>query len=106
MLRATQCTEMSLLGGIGMPWFAAHAIFYFEAKDGPQVSFSIWENVYLIKGTDSDDAWSKADLWARENEGDSDGSLRWNERPATLRYAGIRKLITVSHWDEEGRLEH
>ena len=79
-----------------MPWFAAHAIFYFEAKDGPQDSFSIWENVYLVEAKDDDEAWRKADVWARQNEGDSDGSLFWNDRPATLRYAGIRKLITVS----------
>jgi len=89
-----------------MAWFAAHTIFYFEVKDGPQDSFSIWENVYLIRGIDSDDAWEKAAIWARENEGDSDGSLLWNERPATLRFAGIRKLISVSHWEGEGRLEH
>jgi hypothetical protein len=27
-----------------------------------------------------------------------------DDQPATLVFAGIRKVITVSHWEEEGKL--
>ena len=85
-----------------MAWFAAHAIFYFKLKSGQQGRYTIWENVYLIEGTDADGALTSATAWAKEYEGDSDGSLTIADQPATLVFAGIRKLITVSHWDEEG----
>lgn len=85
-----------------MAWFAAHAIFYFKLKSGQQDRYTIWENVYLIEGTDAHEALTSATAWAKEDEGDSDGSLTMVDQPATLVFAGIRKLITVSHWDEEG----
>jgi hypothetical protein len=89
-----------------MAWFAAHAIMYFKLKDVAQDRFAIWENVYLIEAENDDEAWEKAEAWARQEEGDSDGSLTVDGQPATLVFAGIRKIITVSHWEEEGRLRH
>jgi hypothetical protein len=89
-----------------MAWFAAHAILYFKLKAGGQEKFTVWENVYLIEAGDSDEAWEKAEAWAKQEEGDSDGFLQVDGRPATMVYAGIRKMITVSHWEEEGRLGH
>jgi hypothetical protein len=89
-----------------MAWFAAHAIMYFRLKSGVQDSFTIWENVYLIEAKNSDEAWQKAEAWAKQEEGDSNGSLRIDDQPATLIFAGIRKIITVSHWEEEGQLRH
>jgi len=83
-----------------MAWFAAHAIMYFKLKSGVQDCFTIWENVYLIEAENSDEAWAK------QEEGDSDGSLLVDEQPATQVFAGIRKMITVSHWEEEGQLKH
>ena len=29
-----------------------------------------------------------------------------NDKPADCIYAGIRKIISVSHWDEDGKLNH
>ena len=89
-----------------MAWFAAHAIMYFKLKSGEQDRFTIWENVYLIEAENSDEALEKAKAWAKQEEGDSDGSLRVDDQPATLVFAGIRKMITVSHWEEEGHLRH
>ncbi len=89
-----------------MAWFAAHAIMYFKLKSGVQDRFTIWENVYLIEAENSDEAWEKAEAWAKQEEGDSDGSLLVDEQPATQVFAGIRKMITVSHWEEEGQLKH
>lgn len=89
-----------------MAWFAAHAIMYFKLKSGVQDRFTIWENVYLIEAENSDEAWKKAAAWAKQEEGDSGDSLMVDEQPATLVFAGIRKMITVSHWEEEGQLRH
>ncbi len=89
-----------------MAWFAAHAIMYFKLKSGVQDRCTIWENVYLIEAENNDEACEKAEAWAKQEEGDSDGSLRVDEQPATLVFAGIRKIIRVSHWEEEGRLKH
>jgi hypothetical protein len=89
-----------------MAWFAAHAIMYFKLKSGVQDRFTIWENVYLIEAENSDEAREKAEAWAKQEEGDSDGSLLVDEQPATQVFAGIRKMITVSHWEEEGQLKH
>jgi hypothetical protein len=88
-----------------MAWYAAHAIMYFKLKSGVQDSFTIWENVYLIEAENSDEALSKAKAWAKQEEGE-DETLRVDGQPATQVFAGIRKLIEVSHWDEEGRLKH
>ncbi len=89
-----------------MAWYAAHAIMYFKLKSGVQDRYTVWDNVFLIEAEDSDSAWAKAAEWAKREEGDSDGSLTVDDQPATLVFAGIRKLITVSHWQEEGKLNH
>jgi hypothetical protein len=80
-----------------MPWFAAHAVMYFKRKEGPQEHFSVWENVLLVEARDGEDAMAKAEARAREDEGDSSGSLVWGGHPARLVFAGIRKLLTVAH---------
>ena len=89
-----------------MAWFAAHAVFYFEAKDGIQDSYSVWENVYLIDASDGDAASELAATRARAVEGDSEGTLVWKDRPSTLRFVGIRKLISVSHERNDGLIAH
>ncbi len=80
-----------------MPWFAASAIIFVEFKDGVQDHYPVWENVLLIEAQDGDAAFRLAEQRAREDEGDSDGSFRWDGRPATWVFAGIRKLLTISH---------
>lgn len=89
-----------------MAWFAAHAIMYFKLKSGVQNHFTIWENVYLIEAEDDSEAWKNAEVRAKQEEGDCDGSLTVDDQPATLMFAGIRKMITVSHWEEQGQLRH
>ena len=89
-----------------MAWFAAHAIMYFKLKSGVQDCFTIWENINLVEAADSDEAWQKAEAWAKEeananNEGDT---LRVGDEPAEMIFAGIRKMISVSHWEEWGQL--
>ena len=78
-----------------MSWYSASAIFLFEYKEGEQDTYDILENVYLIEANSPEEACLKADVYAKRDEGDDDGSLMLNERPARLVYHGIRKLINV-----------
>lgn len=78
-----------------MTWFAAHAIMYFELTDGPQDSFQVYENVFLVHAETADEGFAKAREVARRDEGDGSSSLRVGERTARLVFGGIRKLITV-----------
>jgi hypothetical protein len=82
-----------------MAWFAAHAVLYFKTEGGGRGRVHVWENVYLIEAEDVDAAWEKAEARAREEEGDDDGTLEVDGRPATLVFAGLRKL---SELYEEG----
>lgn len=80
-----------------MAWFAASAVMYVKLKEGDQVEFPVWENVLLIEAEDGEEAMKLAIERARQDEGDSKGSFTWDGKPATWLFAGIRKLLTVSH---------
>jgi hypothetical protein len=88
-----------------MPWYAAHAIMYFELTDGPQDGFQIYENVYLVRAETANEGFAKARELGRQNEGDDSGSLRVGNRPARRLFGGIRKLITVAH-EQSDQLGH
>jgi Domain of unknown function (DUF4288) len=80
-----------------MPWYAAHAILYVRYNEGAQERYPVWENVYLIEAADDAQALHAAEQRAHEATGDSSGSFTYNQRPAAWYFAGIRKLITISH---------
>jgi len=82
-----------------MSWFAASAIMYIKFKDGNQDSYPIWENVFLVEAETPEKAEEKAIELAKQDEGDSENSLTWKDRPATWVFGGLRKLLTVSHPD-------
>jgi len=95
---------MNSMNGKAMAWFAAHAITYFKLKSGVQDCFTVWENVYLIEASDGNEAQQKAEAWAKEEASANDGSLRIDDQPATMVFSGIRKIISVAHWEQEGEL--
>ena len=76
-------------------WFAAHVIMCFKFKDGKQDYFPVHENVFLIDAPSPEEAFEKAGGIARAEETDCHGSLTYDGRPASLAYAGIRKLVHV-----------
>ena len=80
-----------------MSWYAASAIMYVCFKDGRQDHYPVWENVVLIEAESDAVAEARAEERARADEGDSRGSFRWNDRPAEWVFAGIRKILSVSH---------
>jgi len=83
-----------------MPWFAAHVIMYFKRRQGPQAVFAAWENVHLIEAPDAKDAWAQAERIGHATAVD-DPTLREvgpdGEHPMKCVFAGVRKVITVSH---------
>ena len=89
-----------------MPWFSAHAILYARFKAGAQSEYPVWENVYLIEAPSSEAALAAANERARNDEGDSSGTFTWNGKPAEWVFAGIRKLISVSHAGVETQPRH
>lgn len=87
-----------------MGWYTAHAIMYFQLTDGPQDSFQVHENVFLVEADTPDEACSKARELARRDEGDSQRSLRVGDRSAALVFGSIRKVVAVCHKGPDGQL--
>lgn len=86
-----------------MKWYAAHAIIYYQFTDGgPQDGYQIYENVYLVQAETAAEGYAKAREFAKQDEGDSSGSLRLGGRPATAVFGGVRKLLTM-HYDGSDR---
>jgi hypothetical protein len=79
-----------------MAWYGVHVVMVVRFKEGGQVYFPAWENVYLIGAVDSDEAAEKAASIGKENEGDSNGTFHWDERPAEWVCEGVRKIIEVT----------
>jgi hypothetical protein len=82
-------------------WYAAHVIMYFKAKKGRQGRYLVWENVFLVEAASTDEAFAKAERLGRADEGNSDGSLRLNDRPVTLTYGGVRKAVRVGYGTDD-----
>ncbi len=80
-----------------MSWYCAHTIFYYELIDAPQDSYMIDENVYLVEAASDEEAMSKAEAYAKFSEANSGDTITLNDKPCRYKYAGIRKLITVSN---------
>lgn len=79
-----------------MAWFAASVVMYFRLKDVPQEEFVVWENVFLVDAPDAGAARSKAEALGRMEEGDDDGTLQLNGRPAEAIFGGVRKVVTCA----------
>ena len=73
---------------------------YVRFKDGLQDRYPVWENVLLIQASTHKLAAEMAQEIAKREEGDSDGSFRWSDRPAERVFAGIRKTVEMSHEGE------
>ncbi len=78
-------------------WFAAHMIVAFRYRDPErrkrQRKFPVWENIVLIEADTSEDAWEKAKVLGREENGRDDPSTHWNGIPVTMDFIGLRKLV-------------
>lgn len=82
-----------------MKWYAAHLIEYAKFRDGVQDYYPFYENVVLIEAGSLEEAWAKAEQFGKDSEFD-DTSLTWNDRPAQMVFAGVRKIISPSFGEE------
>ena len=82
-----------------MAWYAAHLVMYFRPKKRTQKRFLVWENIILINAESEQSAFAKAEERGRQ-DGGNDDSLRVNDEPAELMFAGVRKLVLCR---DEGR---
>jgi hypothetical protein len=73
-------------------WYAAHLILYVQFKNRPQRKFPVWENIVLIKAKTEEEAFAKAERRGKDDEGDDDGTFKWEGKPARWVFAGVRKL--------------
>lgn len=74
-------------------WYAAHTIMYMKLKEGTQAEYTVYENVILLEAESDDEAEEKAIRRGHDEEGDSDNTLRYGDRPATMVFAGVRKVV-------------
>lgn len=79
-----------------MTWFAASIIVTMRPIEKSSEPILVYENVVLIEAADSDEAWSKATVYATASIV-ADESLTVNEKPAVEKFVGIRKLINISN---------
>lgn len=86
-----------------MPWYAASAIIYTKFKEGNQDRYPVWENVILIEAESSNEAHKKAIERAKMDEGDASGTYYYDDRPASMVFAGIRKIITCEDSNDRPR---
>ena len=75
-----------------MEWYAASIIVYVKFDDENQNKYPVWENVILVSGDSDDEALDKASDIGKESDGDD---FEWEGRPATWKFAGVRKLMSV-----------
>ena len=82
-----------------MTWYAAHAVMLVEFADGIQTQYPVWENILLIQSETSEAARAMAEARAKQDEGDSNGTFTWEDRPARWVFAGIRKVVACEDAD-------
>ncbi len=82
-------------------WYVASAILYLKYKEGSQDDFEVLKKNFLIEAQSQDEAWVKAEKRALECEGDDNGILTYNGRPARRVYVGLREVLFCD--DEEQR---
>jgi hypothetical protein len=73
-------------------WYAAHILMYVKRKNKPRGKIPVWENIVLIKADSEESAFAKAQERGKQDEGDDDGTFRWDGEPAAWAFAGVRKL--------------
>lgn len=84
-----------------MRWFSAHIVTYIKYKKGIQDIIPIWENICLIEAESVDEAYKKAEDVGKRYEGDSNGTLIWENTPSMMIFGGVRKLIECQNSPEE-----
>ena len=80
-----------------MPWYGAQVIMYVKFKDGDQAKTPVWANTCLIQATDYSGAIESARKVGLDEEGDAEGSMTWDDRPAEWAFGGVRAVSELYH---------
>lgn len=75
-----------------MKWYAAHVVMSVSLKSHTQDTFPAWENIVLVAARSQSEAFSRAEDYGRQEEGDEDGTFVWGGKPACWIFQGVRKL--------------
>jgi hypothetical protein len=86
-----------------MPWYTAHLVTYFKLKNAPQDLYTVWENIVLIEAVNEAEAIVKATEFGKLYEAE-DESLTADDEPAETVFAGVRKIGSVCHIGNDGKL--
>src|SRR5215472_8038986 len=89
-----------------MRWYGAQLVMYVRFKDGDQSKTPVWENTCLIRASDFSAAVDSAKELGKLGEGDADGSMRWDGRPAEWAFAGVRAVCEMLLQGSDGELSH
>ena len=81
----------------GGAWFAASIVFVFRVRRAKprQVTYTAWENVYLVRGVNETIARQRAIALARRRQ-DMSGEIQVNGASADLLFMGVRKVVSVA----------
>ena len=76
-------------------WCAAHAVYVFELLSGRQRTFTVVENILLIRAGSSKAALAAATRMARREQS-NDPTLTVDGKAARQRFFGIRKVVSCA----------
>jgi len=76
-------------------WYAAHAVYVFELLRGRQSTFTVVENVLLVRAR-SRKAGLAAAIRVGRREDSVDPTLTIDGRPARQKFLGIRKIVSCA----------
>jgi len=77
-----------------MTWYTASIVQAIKLKEGKQEIYPVYENYVLIEADTVENAFNKADIIGKQVS-EIDDQLTLNNKPATMVYMGVRKLIEV-----------
>ena len=77
-------------------WFAAHLIISLRKIDQLEKNITVYENVFLIEASSTDDARIKANEIGLNELHGYDG-ITIDEVPTQVEFSGIRKIISISN---------
>ncbi len=72
-------------------WYVAHILLTMTLVEGELDYLPMWENIYIIKAENSDEAFLKADKIGEEEQAASDGTT-FDGKPSFWKYRGVRRM--------------
>ncbi len=84
-----------------MTYYSVHVIMIVVFEEGPQDDFPIWMNIYLVPAENADQAYSLG-IKCAVDEAETTSGFTCDDRPASLRFAGVRSVWRVIDFNDAG----